>query len=64
MSNFFITRLKIWFSFIKEDETVSFLKKLGTNNIKYFDNLKYSQSEYEKIEIDNHLIKIEYFGFT
>ncbi len=38
-------------------ETVSFLKKLGTNNIKYFDNLKYSQSENEKIEIDNQLIK-------
>ena len=34
-------------------ETVVFLKKLGAKNIKYFGNLKYSQSENEKIEIDN-----------
>ena len=33
-------------------ETVSFLKKLGAKNIKYFGNLKYSQSENEKNEID------------
>jgi 3-deoxy-D-manno-octulosonic-acid transferase len=33
-------------------ETVSFLKKLGAKKIKYFGNLKYSQSENEKIEID------------
>ena len=33
-------------------ETVIFLKKLGANNIKYFGNLKYSQSENEKILID------------
>tara|TARA_Y100001970_G_scaffold196650_1_gene239180 strand:+ start:2642 stop:3892 length:1251 start_codon:yes stop_codon:yes gene_type:complete len=39
-------------------ETVGFLKKLGAKNIKYLDNLKYSQSENEKIEIDNQLIKI------
>ena len=38
-------------------ETVSFLKKLGATNIKYFGNLKYSQSENEKIEIDNQIIK-------
>jgi len=38
-------------------ETVSFLKKLGAKNIKYFGNLKYSQSENEKIEIDNQTIK-------
>ena len=37
-------------------ETVSFLKKLGAKNIKYFGNLKYSQSENEKIEIDNQAI--------
>ncbi len=34
-------------------ETITFLKKLGTKKIKYFGNLKYSQSENEKIEIDN-----------
>jgi 3-deoxy-D-manno-octulosonic-acid transferase len=38
-------------------ETVSFLKKLGAKNIKYFGNLKYSQSENEKIEIDGQTIK-------
>ena len=38
-------------------ETVSFLKKLGAKNIKYFGNLKYSQSENEKINIDNETIK-------
>ena len=37
-------------------ETVSFLKKLGAKNIKYFGNLKYSQSENEKIEIDSQTI--------
>jgi len=38
-------------------ETVVFLKKLGAKNIKYFGNLKYSQSENEKIEIDSQTIK-------
>ncbi len=38
-------------------ETVSFLKKLGAKNIKYFGNLKYSQSENEKIEINSQTIK-------
>ena len=38
-------------------ETVSFLKKLGAKNIKYYGNLKYSQSENEKIEIDSQTIK-------
>ena len=38
-------------------ETVSFLKKLGAKNIKYFGNLKYSQSENEKIEIDDQTTK-------
>jgi 3-deoxy-D-manno-octulosonic-acid transferase len=33
-------------------ETVRYLKKLGAKNIKYFGNLKYSQSESDKIEID------------
>ena len=37
-------------------ETVGFLKKLGAKNIKYFGNLKYSQSENEKIEIDSQTI--------
>jgi 3-deoxy-D-manno-octulosonic-acid transferase len=38
-------------------ETVSFLKKLGAKNIHYFGNLKYSQSENEKIEIDSETKK-------
>ena len=38
-------------------ETVSFLKRLGAKNIKYFGNLKYSQSENEKIEINSQTIK-------
>ena len=38
-------------------ETIGFLKKLGAKNIKYFGNLKYSQSENEKIEIDSQTIK-------
>jgi 3-deoxy-D-manno-octulosonic-acid transferase len=37
-------------------ETVNFLKKLGAKNIKYFGNLKFSQSENEKIEIDSQTI--------
>jgi 3-deoxy-D-manno-octulosonic-acid transferase len=37
-------------------ETVFFLKKLGAKNIKYFGNLKYSQSENEKNEIDSQTI--------
>ncbi len=38
-------------------ETVRFLKKLGAKKVKYFGNLKYSQSENEKIDIDNQAIK-------
>ena len=38
-------------------KTVNFLKKLGAKNIKYFGNLKYSQSENDKIEIDSQTIK-------
>ncbi len=38
-------------------ETINFLKKLGAKNIKYFGNLKYSQSENEKNQIDNQTIK-------
>ena len=38
-------------------ETVFFLKKLGANNIKFYGNLKYSQSENEKIEVDKQVSK-------
>jgi 3-deoxy-D-manno-octulosonic-acid transferase len=38
-------------------ETVNYLKKLGAKKIKYFGNLKYSQSENEKIEIDSQTKK-------
>ena len=37
-------------------ETVSFLNKLGAKNVKYLGNLKYSQSENEKIEIDQQTL--------
>ena len=33
-------------------EIKKYLKKLGAKNIKYFGNLKYSQSENEEIQID------------
>jgi len=38
-------------------KTLNFVKKLGAKNIKYYGNLKYSQSENEKIEIDNQTKK-------
>ena len=37
-------------------ESVNYLKKLGAKKIKYFGNLKYSQSENEKINIDKRII--------
>ena len=54
-SKFIFTKFELCLSANKE--TVRFLKRLGTNNVKYFGNLKYSQSENEKIEIDNQTIK-------
>ena len=38
-------------------ETVRYLEKLGAKNIKYFGNLKYAQSENDKIEINNRTLK-------
>ena len=38
------------------NESVNYLKKLGAKKIKYFGNLKYSQSENEKINIDKRII--------
>ena len=38
-------------------ESIGYLKKLGAKNIKYFGNLKYAQSENEKIKISKKLIK-------
>ena len=38
-------------------ETVNFLKKLGAKNIKYFGNLKYSQIENEKNDINIKILK-------
>ncbi len=38
-------------------ETTTFLKKLGAKNIKYYGNLKYSQSENDKIEIEKEVVK-------
>ena len=37
-------------------ETANYLKKLGAKNIKSFGNLKYSQTENEKIEINNKTV--------
>ncbi len=48
---------KIELCLCSNKETVGFLKKLGAKNIKYFGNLKYSQSENEKINIDSQTIK-------
>ena len=39
-------------------ESINYLKKLGAKNIKYFGNLKYSQSENVKIEINNQTKKL------
>ena len=38
-------------------ESIRHLKKLGAKNIKYFGNLKYAQSENDKIKISKKLIK-------
>ncbi len=38
-------------------ESKNFLKKLGVKNVKFFGNLKFSQSENEKIKFDNNLKK-------
>ena len=48
---------KIELSLCSNKKTGAFLKKLGAKNIKYFGNLKYSQSENEKIEINHQTIK-------
>ena len=39
-------------------ETKQYLKKLGAKNIKYFGNLKFSQSENEKSNLDKNLINL------
>ena len=39
-------------------KTKIYLKKLGVKNIKYFGNLKYSQSESQKFKIDNQTKKL------
>ena len=39
------------------NETMKYLKKLGAKNIKFFGNLKYSQSENERIHLHNSLKK-------
>ena len=38
-------------------ESKKFLKKLGANNVKFFGNLKFSQSENQKVEVDKNLKK-------
>ena len=48
------------------NESIKYLKKLGATNIKFLGNLKYSQSENEKIQLDhslkNFLLKKKRFG--
>ena len=39
------------------EESKKFLKKLGANNVKFFGNLKFSQSESQSIQIDKNLKK-------
>ena len=38
-------------------ESKKFLKKLGANNVKFFGNLKFSQSENQNVEVDKNLKK-------
>lgn len=40
------------------EESKKFLQKLGANNIKFFGNLKFSQSENQSIKIDKNLKKL------
>ncbi len=54
-SNFIFRKFNLCLSSNKE--TLKYLKNLGAKNIKYFGNLKYSQSENEKIQIDRQIIK-------
>ncbi len=39
------------------NETIGYLKKLGAKNVKYLGNLKYSQFENEKVNLNNSLKK-------
>ena len=39
-------------------KTVYYLKKLGAKNIKYFGNLKYAQSENEKIILEKNITNL------
>ena len=39
------------------EESKKFLKKLGANNVKFFGNLKFSQSESQGVQIDKNLKK-------
>ena len=48
---------KFYICMCSNKETVTYLKKLGAKKIKYFGNLKYSQSENEKIELNDQTIK-------
>ena len=48
---------KIDFCYASSKESKSLLKKLGVKKVKYIGNLKFSQSENEKIKIDNKLKK-------
>ena len=39
------------------EESKKFLKKLGANNVKFFGNLKFSQSENQNVKVDKNLKK-------
>ena len=54
-SNFIFSKLDLCLTSNKE--TIFFLKKLGAKKIRYYGNLKYAQSENEKIDIDNSTLK-------
>ena len=50
-SNFLFSQLSLCFS--SSYESKNYLQELGVNNVKFFGNLKFSQSENEKIKVDN-----------
>ena len=54
-SKFIFSKFDLFLSSNKE--SIYYLKKLGAKNIKYYGNLKYAQSENEKIFIENEIKK-------
>ncbi len=53
LSRFLFSKFQLCLS--SSYESKKYLKKLGANNVKYFGNLKFSQSENQSIKIDKNL---------